>query len=293
MGFDHMVMQAVQSLYGIGGAVMDKVFIFFTFFGEEAFALLIVFGIYWCINKKTGEYLLLSIYAAASVNGILKDIVRRPRPFLNPDYADLRYVQVDGALVDTVSLSSSFSFPSGHSQTAANIFGGLAICKKKPLFSLLCLLATLAVMTSRIYLGVHYPTDVIAGALLGFVIARIAYLIFNKFYKHKLLVMAIAVALSCGGLLLNYTTGTLKIIGLGAGAMIGLALDTYTLNFKTDGTAIRKLLRLLLGFALVIGLRLGLKQVFPSTALFDWLRYAIMGFCAMYLWPLIFTKVKL
>lgn len=293
MGFDYTVMQAIQSLYGVGGELMDKVFIFFTFLGEEAFSLLIIFAIYWCINKKMGEYMIFSIYLAISTNGILKDIVRRPRPFQTPECSGMRYVKVDTLLVNTVGLGTSFSFPSGHSQTAGNIFGSVAFWKKRPLVTVVCVALTLCVMTSRVYLGVHFPTDVIAGAILGFAVAFAAYRLFDRFYRHKLLLMAAAVLLSMGALLLDISSDTFKTVGLGLGALAGIALDTYTLDFKTDGTVIKKIIRLLLGFVAVMALRLGLKQLFPAGMWFDGLRYAIMGFTAMYLWPLIFTKAKM
>ena len=116
--FDHAVMAVIQQL---SGAMMDKIMLVFTFLGEETFAILLLIAVYWCWDKRIGEYLLFSLYTAMSLNGLLKDIICRPRPFLNDEFSDLRYVKVKGLLVDTEHLSSSWSFPSGHSQTAGSI----------------------------------------------------------------------------------------------------------------------------------------------------------------------------
>ena len=175
--FDHAVMAVIQQL---SGAMMDKIMLAFTFLGEETFAILLLIAVYWCWDKRIGEYLLFSLYTAMSLNGLLKDIICRPRPFLNDEFSDLRYVKVKGLLVDTEHLSSSWSFPSGHSQTAGSIYGSLINGRK--LGIKVCGIAViLLVMLSRVYLGVHYPTDTIVGAVLGLLCAWVCGLLFRRF----------------------------------------------------------------------------------------------------------------
>lgn len=290
--FDHSVMAALQSLYEWGGAVIDKIFLAFTFLGEETFVILLLIAIYWCWNKKLGEYILFSLYTAMSLNGFLKDLICRPRPFLNAEYADLRYVSVDTPLVNTAKLGSSYSFPSGHSQTAGSVFGALGRGRsggKK----LLCLLLVLLVMASRVYLGVHYPTDTIIGAALGLVIAWICGALFYRFYEHKLLLMTVAVVLSLVTLYFNFTVDTIKTIGIGIGAVMGMAMEDAYVDFRNGRGFLAKVLRLLFGFALIMGVRLGLKAVFPDIIWLHGLRYALMGFTGTFLWPWIFNRVGL
>ena len=292
MGFDHAVMQAVQTLWQLGGSVMDLLFASFTFLGEETFLLVVVFGIYWCVNKKTGEYLLLSLYTSIGVNGVLKDLIRRPRPFLTPGFEDLRYVQIKNPLVDTVHLKESFSFPSGHSMCAGAFFGGLAFRSRRAKTALWCGLAILAVMTSRIYLGVHFPTDVLVGAAAGLIIAAVCSWLFTHYYEKRLWMFTGAVALTAAGLLLSPTPDTIKTIGVGVGALIGLFWDKR-FNFSTEGTTGRRILRLVIGALSMIVLRGVLKAVFPAGVLFDGLRYGVLGLIGTGLWPWIFTRCKL
>ena len=118
MGLDHGIMEAVQRLSGLGGAV-DLFFAACTFLGEETFLIVAVLAIYWAVDKRRGEYLLLSLYMAIASNGILKDAVRRPRPFLTPGYEDLRYVRIDNPLVSTLPNAPPGFFPGSGSRAGA------------------------------------------------------------------------------------------------------------------------------------------------------------------------------
>ena len=288
--FDHAVMAAVQQLYQWGGSVMDGIMMGFTALGEETFCLVLLITLYWCFSKRLAEKLFLSLYTALSLNGLLKDLICRPRPFLNEAFHDLRYVQTEGLLVNTVHLSESYSFPSGHSQTAGGIYGTLAQGRRW-LPRLFCYLIILLVMVSRVYLGVHYPTDTIFGALLGLLAAVLCGWLFEKFYENKLLLMGAVVLLSCGILLLQFTPDTMKTIGVGIGGVIGMWLEDRFVRFDNNAATGAKLLRVVPGFALLMAIRLGLKLLFPDLIWFHGLRYALMGFAGTFLWPWFFHKV--
>lgn len=292
MGFDYAVMEAVQSLYHLGGAFMDFIFTFFTFLGEETFLLIAIFAVYWCINKHFGELLLLSLYSSIGINGVLKDFVRRPRPFLTQGFEKMRYVVIDNGLVNTAHLGESFSFPSGHSQCAGAFFGAIAFWKRSTKTTLFCIFAILAVMASRVYLGVHFPTDVLMGAVIGIVMAAVSSYLFRRFYAYKLWLFAGAVLLSSLGLLAEPTASTIKTIGVGIGAFIGLIWESR-FQFTVEGSTGRRLLRLVIGVAILAVLRGGLKILLPQALFFDGLRYAIVGFFATGVWPWAFTRYKL
>jgi undecaprenyl-diphosphatase len=122
-------------------------------------------------SKKTGMSVFVNLALAFLTNHTLKYIIQRPRPTV------LRLVEEGG-----------FSFPSGHSMVSMAFYGFLIylISKKMKnkyakvsLITLLCVLI-FVVGVSRVYLGVHFATDIIAGHLLG-----VAYLIlFINFWVH-------------------------------------------------------------------------------------------------------------
>ena len=85
---------------------------------------------------------------------LLKNLIKRDRPAVN--------ISTYQALITP---SDKFSFPSGH--TAAAFLFAFLVLHFYPLFALPCFLWASTIAASRVLLGVHYPTDLIAGALLG------------------------------------------------------------------------------------------------------------------------------
>ena len=109
-------------------------------------------------NKKIGILIWINLAISTIINQILKNIIQRPRP------TEFRIINENG-----------YSFPSGHSMASAAFYGFLIylICKKvnnKYLkWTLITLLSILIILVgaSRVYLGVHYTSDVIAGILIS------------------------------------------------------------------------------------------------------------------------------
>lgn len=285
--FDHAVMAAIQST---AGSVMDKLMLFFTFLGEETFAILLLIAVYWCWDKRLGEYLLFSLYTAMSVNGLMKDLICRPRPFLNEEFSDLRYVKVKSLLVDTEHLSSSWSFPSGHSQTAGSIYGSL-MNGRRAWAKTAGIVVILLVMVSRVYLGVHYPTDTIVGAVLGLLCAWVCGLLYRRFYQHRILLMGAAVLLSGVMLLVSPSGDSIKTLAMGVGAVAGMWLEDGLVEFRSANGILGRVLRLVIGFAVIMGIRIGLKALLPDMMWCHALRYGLMGLFGTFVWPWVFTKM--
>lgn len=120
-------------------------------------------------TRKVGAMSVLSlIITFVTVNLGIKNIVARTRP----------YEVIDG-LVNLVEKQSDFSFPSGHSAHAFAVGVVLLIMLPRK-FGVPIFIISILMAYSRLYIGVHYPTDVIAGVLLGTIIAFISMFIVNK-----------------------------------------------------------------------------------------------------------------
>lgn len=147
---------------------LTAVFGFFSLLGEPvAFAAAVIL-LYWLADPRTAQQLALSALTSLPLNVALKLTVSRPRPYAAGVVSRL---DVDSPLLSTVSLGDNVSFPSGHSQCAANLFCGASLRAKRTWVWAVASALSLLVMCSRLYFGVHYPTDVLLGAFLGVLVA--------------------------------------------------------------------------------------------------------------------------
>lgn len=123
--------------------------------GNEEFYLLLAPALIWCINSQAGLRVGLLLMISGCTNTILKLPFHQPRPYW-----------VDPA-VKAFDAETSFGLPSGHAQHAVAVWGGLASGFKRRWLWVLASILAFLIGLSRIYNGVHFPTDVLVGWLIG------------------------------------------------------------------------------------------------------------------------------
>jgi decaprenylphosphoryl-5-phosphoribose phosphatase len=111
-------------------------------------------GALWLVLSLRNRRAFKTVLFALMANTAIKQVVRRPRPDLGP------------ALPPLSSTISSLSYPSAHTATS---FAGAGALGGGPLYALAGVMAL-----TRPYLGVHYPSDVLAGAALGWAVEKLA-----------------------------------------------------------------------------------------------------------------------
>lgn len=158
--FDQDVRAAI---HGFSAPALTSAMRFFSLFGDPATMSLVCLAIFVVSWKARSGHSALSlafaIAGATLLDATLKECYKRPRPASFFDYPE----------------PLSFSFPSGHAMFSLCILGTLAWTMARRIRSrwlrtalwLLTAVLVASIGYSRIYLGVHYPTDVIGGYLLG------------------------------------------------------------------------------------------------------------------------------
>ena len=287
----------------------------FTFLGSEEFFLLIMPALLWCFEFRLGFRIGLILLTSQGINGIFKLLFSAPRPF---------WVSSD---VKALSTEGSFGMPSGHSQTAVVVWGRLAAGIRKRWATILLALLILIISISRLYLGVHFPTDVLTGWLVGVLILW-AFLRFEDPLGARLsklgvpMQIGIAFLASIAIILLGLLAQALSVAPLAewvqtaaqkgaeidprsiegvissAGALFGLgaggALIFARNGFDASGAWWKRILRYLVGVVGVAAIYFGLKLVLPEgVQVLRYLRYALVGFWVSYLAPRTFVALRL
>lgn len=158
-----------------GSQFINYFFKFITYLCEAGWVCILL-GVILLFFKKTrrsGVLVLISLAIGIIVtNLILKPVVARPRPFT-----------LDSSIIDFLQrinykLPGEYSFPSGHAQVAFNTATVLAIVFKRK--GAWAFLPASLIAISRIFLCVHYPTDILGGMVIGAVSALITCSLINK-----------------------------------------------------------------------------------------------------------------
>ncbi len=167
--------------------ILDFIQTLRTPFGDWFFPLVTKLGnagIIWIIlalilliipkTRKYGAIVAIALIADLILcNGILKNLVARTRPF-----------DVNTAVELLIKKPTDYSFPSGHTAAAFAAVTGLFLTKQKKLW-IPSLVLALILAFSRLYLYVHYPTDILGGMVVGIISGCIGYFVVKKLEKRK------------------------------------------------------------------------------------------------------------
>jgi undecaprenyl-diphosphatase len=267
--------------------LLDAFFHAITILGNGGFYLLVFPIVYWCFDRKLAARIGLVVLLSGLLNFDLKELIGQPRPF----YWDPS-VQLHPA--------SGFGLPSGHAQVTLSIGGYLILLYRHQKVTLLITTLVFLIGLSRIYLGVHFPTDVLAGWAVGIVFLSMywplekplsRWLARQTLFFQSLLVILVPV-----GLYLIFPNPHAVIV---TGSMIGLGFG-YLLNQNVctfDKPPTRPLfwLRLIVSLFLTILLLFGLRSIFPppdASGYVFWrlVRYCLTGFFITFLAPCLFNR---
>lgn len=270
---------------------LNTLFEAITILGEETLIILFVVAIWFAVDRKLAQQVFFVTATSLSINGIIKNFAQVPRPFTK----GISCVRVDTA--------TGYAFPSGHTQGFATWSSFFAAKFKKTWISILVGVLITAVAVSRLYLGAHYPSDVIVGVALGVGISLFGNYLFakvkdvKKIYLGTFLILTpfIVYFLIAADLLF---VDLFKTFGM-VGGMVAISfLDENTEPLSYDIAWWKKLIRIVIGVVLAVALKEAIKllnvfEIMQISLLIDAVRYFIVVMTVGYLCPMLFKKIKL
>jgi membrane-associated phospholipid phosphatase len=270
---------------------LDLPFKALTFMGDEAFYLLLMPLVYWSIDRRTGAGLFILLLFSAYLNAVAKVIADQPRPFnYDPRVRPLGHAGGGG-------------LPSGHTQNAVVIWGYLAGRYHKTIGWLIAGFLVIGIPLSRIYLGLHFPTDLFGGYLLGALILILYLWIAPRLEKRLAQIgfawqLVLSLVLPIILIFMN-PAGDLYVLSMIAvlmGVSAGFVLERRFVRFSSRGSLWKRTTRYFLGVGVLFGLWGGLRIAFftmEPDALFRIIHYALMGVWGGLGAPWLFVRLKL
>ncbi len=289
-----MTIEIVEFIQSWQNGFWDSFFNTISFLGEEYIYILILGTIYYAYDKKLGEFLAFTLFFTGILNSIIKVIVAAKRPF--EKYPS----RITNLRPET---STGMSFPSGHTQNfTAFLFAEAFWSKKKNIFivaGILCILMAL----SRMYLGVHFLEDVLVSLVLGVTTAYFFHKFFNKIKNNDkaLFKIYLIVLLVFLPFLFIFTDESLyKSYGLLLGFTFAMYYEKKYIKFNMDIPLSKKAIRVVSGLIIMVSIQLGLGILFDTFAsegsillhILDLVRYGLIAFIGLGLYPTLFKKLK-
>ncbi|MBN2256304.1 MAG: phosphatase PAP2 family protein [Anaerolineaceae bacterium] len=306
-----LVTYAIQGL----GTWLSPFMDFFSFCATEEFFMLVMPILYWCFDTTIGMRVGVVLMLSSSIVDITKMACRLDRPYWS-------FPQVEPRALET-----SFGLPSGHTQKASAIWATMAVSFRKTWLWVLSIIMIIMIALSRIYLGVHFLSDVLTGLLIS-TLFLVLYLkletpLVNWAKRQSPWVIFLFSLITClipilvAAAIRNANTGwqippgwlvtdiapfslegILTINGSLFGMLTGYVWIMRSGGFQTRGNAFQLVLRYVVGVAGMLAIRYGLKFLFPeSTDLLGYslrfIRYGLIGLWLTALAPFLFIKLKI
>ena len=212
---------------------LDNFFKLVTMMGEDFFIMIVVGIIFWTVNKKFA-YRIAFVYLTNGVlNLSLKEIFKTQRIIGEAGIRSLR-----------VETAGGYSFPSGHTQSAASLWTVVMLKIKQRWFYVLAVLMMVLVGLSRIYLGVHRPVDVIFGLLIGFSWVFLGNILFDymeKSDRRVVLIICFLILLSMA-FVRNYTF--YKAAGITISLLLGYMIESRYIKYSVKAPIMLSLIHI-------------------------------------------------
>lgn len=276
-----------------GSAGFSKLF---DFFGAEMGLLAVVLIVMFCWKKEAGQRLALIVACVNMWLPMIKSVVLRPRPYM--EYPDrLKALALSDESAEAMDVAAQgYSFPSMHSASVPALYFALAKEVKKKWLWIVAGVLTVVVGFSRVVAGMHYPTDVLAGWILGFAVLGMFALLDRYIHKEWLYYLILLIS-ALPGVFYVRTTDYFTALGCLIGAVAAFSFERRYVNYEDTRRIPAMILRILgaVLIYLVVNTLLKLpfdKEFLAGTSLAAFLirtaRYAIIMFLVMGVYPIMF-----
>ena len=317
-----MDIQYLLTLQGLRESLpspIETFFVLISYIGDGPALVALVLVVYWCIDKRAGQFAFIAFGAANFVSQLLKNLVCAYRPWIRDAAVHPAEASIEGA--------AGYSFPSGHTTGTASSLGSFAWVARKSRrwITVICVVVIILMGFSRNYLGVHTPQDVLVGLLIALIMIALTQVFFNWIdrwdamapgHNKDIIAMIVVVVLSAasvalvmlkpypmdfvdGQLLVAPVTmqkGSFEAAGIFAGLAIAWVLERRLVGFSTEGLDFKtRAVRFVIGVGFVGVAYVATDVIFKALLPYNWAKLFAMFvvvFVAVFIAPLVFEKLE-
>lgn len=261
--------------------VLDGIFLGITMSTEVPVILIMASILYWCINKKYGQRLLFALTGNIALNTGVKEFFKSRRPIGVPGIESMR-----------TSTATGYSFPSGHTQIGTTFWVSIMSIIKKNYMYIIGTIIFISIGLSRLYLGVHWPMDVLFGWIFGIGFTLICNYILVKIEKNnKYTYFGFIIIPMFFWIFIVNSVEYVKMFGLITGFIAGYIIEREYVDFDVNVCIKSKICRYIFGLLSLGLVYLALKFIMPENYIGGYLRYALLMIYAIAGAPMVFEKI--
>ncbi|MGE5676181.1 MAG: phosphatase PAP2 family protein [Mycobacterium leprae] len=281
------ILRAIQSIHSPS---LDLLFYAITQLHNETFYILILPLLLWLYDKRFARYMVSVFLLGYWANNMLKFAFHTARPSPN----DVRVIHPE--------TGGGPAFPSGHSQNPLMFWWALALHFNRAWFKWLAGIIILLIGLSRLYMGLHWPLDVLGGwaigalMLWGFQVTMGFWTGQGMSLRQKL---CWAVAIPVAGVLLAplaipspLPKDVWVMGGAYMGFWVGSVLEEHYVGFNPRrGSVVAQVMKVIVGVVLIMAVKEGFKLILPANGIGDFIRYSLVALMATLGAPWLFHRM--
>jgi len=300
-------MELLRAIEGIRTPFLDTVVGLITRLGEETIGVVLLCVIFWCISKKFAYVIGVVFFLSGLTVQGMKICFRIERPWV----IDPSFNPVEGSK----EYATGYSFPSGHTQSAASLYGAIGAQVKQKWLMAICFIIPVLVAFSRMYLGVHTLLDVVVSLAISAVFILLTVWIFSGGdsidKKRELIISLVMIAYACvvsviavvlrrsGTIEIEFAADALKAAGACIGFAVGMYVERVYIDFPVKAkNLLWQVIKLIIGIVGVLIIQEGLKIVLRDIMKLDagimlaadMVRYFLMLAWVTLFYPLIIKR---
>ncbi|MED2039597.1 phosphatase PAP2 family protein [Bacillus wiedmannii] len=270
----------LEWMTSVEGSVLTILFKLISSIANETLYLVIISILYWCVSKRKAFHMIVMLCFSGYIGIVVKEFMKIPRPYT---YEGIQALYEKSA--------SGYSFPSTHVQLATTFWGSFMMLCKKRIIWIIGIIFIILVATSRLYLRVHWLSDIIGAILISGIVVYLYTKVTGELSDRKfILLQRIVLAVSLIMYFMSDQIDNLKLLGVLTGSTIGIMLENHFIKINEKNNFKIQVVKTVLGLSFMLMIQLILKKVIPDMY---YVRYALTGITITFLCPFMFHMLRL